>query len=396
MNEQSPLFPAPRTRLRGAVLLIGALAIAAIGGWRLWPRPVVSAAPQPPSHSFQPSAEQLKALGVTAVQPRSFRSLVRAEGTVGFDEESMTPVYSPYSGRVVRVAARLGDRVKRGQALFVVAAGEFTQGRSDVATARAALETARATERRQREMFDAGAASERDWQQAQSDRIAAEAAWNAARGRLRILGRSDREVDELERTPDGGPESPVGAPIDGTVTQRAVSEGQYIQSAAGGAGNPVFVIADLRHLWVLAFVRETDAGSVRVGQAVEIRVPALGDRSFHGRLEWVAAQLDATNHRLAARAVVDNPAGELKPQMFADLEIATSNPTSAPAVPEAAVVYDGSVRRVFVESGGTIRGREVRLGRSAEGYVEVLEGLHTGERIVTSATLFVDHTPAGD
>jgi len=391
----APPRPWPRSPRVWLAALVALLALAA-AAWRLRPAPAADDAPAAATHVFQPTAAQLSSLGIQTVQARAFRSVVRTEGSIAFDDEAATPVYSQYSGRVARVQGRLGDRVRAGEPLLVVAATEFAQGQSDLATARAVADTARAAERRQQQLFEAGAAAERDVLQAQSDRVAADAALGAARSRLRILGRSDAQIDAMERTPAGGAEATVAAPIAGTITQRAVGPGQYVQSAAAGASSPLFVIADLSSVWLMAYVREQETAQVRVGQPVEVRVPSLPGRTFTGRVDWIAAALDPATHRLAVRAKVGNPDGALKPQMFADAAITTSADSLAPAVPAAALVYDGEVTRLFVEAGGRIVGRPVRTGRDSDGYVEILQGLKAGERVVTAGTLFVDHAVAGD
>jgi membrane fusion protein, heavy metal efflux system len=377
-------------------LVAGAAVIGGLLAVKMWSHTPPPDASAPAEHSFQPSEAQKRSLGIAAVVQGSFHSEIATEGVVAYNDETVTPVYSPYSGRVTKVMAHLGDRVKRGQTLYTIAGGEYAQGQSDVATTRAVVETARANERRQKELYDAGASAERDWQQAQSDRIAAEAAWSAARARLKILGHSDADIDALEKAPIGGPETAVSAPVDGTVTQRSVAVGQLIQSAANGAGAPVFVIADVKTVWVLGWVREADAAAVRPGQTAEVSIASLPGERYVGKVLSVASGLDPSNHRLAVRIALDNRSGRLKPEMYADVRIATSETVQRPAVPSSAVVYDGDVTRVFVDANGKIEGRNIKVGRRLGDALEVLEGVKVGEKIVTSSTLFVDHAVAGE
>ena len=336
----------------------------------------------------------LKLADVTTL---AFRSTLATDGNIAFNDDAMTPVFSPYSGRVSRLVAKLGDVVKKGAPLMAIEASEFVQGQSDVATTRASLENARATEKRQHDLFDAGAGAMKDWRQAQSDLVAAEAAWKAARGRLRILGKSDADIDALEKAPAGMTEALVTAPIAGTVTQRQVGLGQYLQSAATGASTPLFTIGDLSTVWLVANVRESDAPALRVGQAAEVAVLALPGKTFKANIVWVGSSVDAVTHRLPVRAVVQNPTGALKPQMFATFSIATSNAALAPAVPQSALIYEGESARVFVVSkDGSIAGRPVRAGRSRDGMIEIVSGLKAGERVVSSGTLFIDRAAEGN
>ncbi len=396
-DKPATIFLPPAARYGLAALV--AMAAAGLGWQSLTRHPaaaqVVTAAPAP-AGVFRPSKEQWAGLQAADVQAREFRDQLVTDGNIAYDDDAMTPVFSPYSGRVARVMAKLGDVVARGEPLLAVEASEFVQGQSDVATARATLDNARATEQRQHALFDAGAAALKDWRQAQTDLATATAAWNAARGRLRILGKSEAEIDALEKAPVGRGEALVTAPIAGTVTQRQVGVGQYIQSAAGGAATPQFVIGDLSTVWLLANVREGDAPALRVGQPVEVSVLALPGRIFRAKLAWVAPAVDPVTHRLPVRVAVPNPDGVLKPQMFASFTIATGAAVQAPAVPEGAVMYDGEVVRVFVVApDGSISGREIKIGRSQGGLVEVLSGLKAGERVIASGTLFIDRAVAG-
>lgn len=344
-----------------------------------------------PAGVFRPTKEQWAGLKVSEVKTLPFRSILTTDGNIAVDEDSMTAVFSPYSGRVSRLIAKQGEVVKKGAPLFGIYASEFVQGQSDVASARATLVTVRATEQRQHDLYDAGAVALKDWRQSQSELVAAEAALATARGRLRIMGKTDAEIDALEKTPAGTIETFVTAPIAGTVTQRQVGVGQYITSAASGAQTAVFTIADLSTVWLVANVRESDAPALRVGQPTEVSVLALPGKTFKAKIAWVSSSVDPNTHRLPVRAEVQNPHGELKLQMFASFSIATSEAVAAPAVPQSALIYEGESTRVFVAGeDGSIAGRAVRVGRSRDGMVEIVSGLRAGEKVVASGTLFID------
>jgi membrane fusion protein, heavy metal efflux system len=153
----------------------------------------------------------------------------------------------------------------------------------------------------------------------------------------------------------------------------------------------VFTIADPASVWLLANVREADAGEIRLGQAVEVHVLAYQQRAFKARITDIAAVVDPVTHRLRVRAEIDNRDGALKPEMFANFRILTSNSTSSPAVPESAVVYEGDMAHVWVVSGTDLLSfRAIRPGRTNDGLVEVLDGLKPGERIVIKGGLFID------
>jgi cobalt-zinc-cadmium efflux system membrane fusion protein len=134
-----------------------------------------------------------------------------------------------------------------------------------------------------------------------------------------------------------------------------------------------------------------------VGDAVEVRVLAYPGRVFKAKLAYVAPSVDPATHRLPVRAEVENPDGELKPEMFASFSIITGNDASAPAVPEDAVVYEGDTARVWVaRDDKSLALRQIRVGRVSDGRVEVLAGLAPGEKVVTSGSLFIDRAAKGD
>jgi cobalt-zinc-cadmium efflux system membrane fusion protein len=221
------------------------------------------------------------------------------------------------------------------------------------------------------------------------------------RSRLRILGKSDADIAAIEATPDPlalNADSVVRAPIGGTVVQRQIGLGQNIVSAASGATSPVFMIGDVSKVWMVANAREDDAPRLHVGDAVEVRVPAYQGRAFKGRLDYVAASLDATTHRLPVRAEVENPEGALKPEMFAGFRIITGVEAAHPAVPEDAVVYEGDSAHVWVadDHAKTLAIRPITAGPVRDGLVEVLAGLKAGDKVVTAGAVFIDRAVSGD
>src|SRR5277367_4780085 len=374
------------TAIAAATVVIVILAISL--GPRLFGPHETPAAPPSPPGTFRASAQQLKTLTVEAVQMRDFVSEELTEGKIAVNGDHVTPVYSPYSGRVTRVIAGLGDSVKAGAPLATLEASEFVQAQSDLKAAAAQVKLARISETRKHALYDAKGGSLQDWQSAQSDLATAEAAMNAVRDRLRILGRSPPEIEELEHAAAINPSATLTSPIAGVVVDRQVGPGQYLQA---GAGTPVFTIADPSSVWLLANVREANAGLVKLGQAVEVHVLAYPKRVFNARVTYVAAMVDAVTHRLPVRAEIANRDGALKPEMFANFRILTSEASQSPAVPEAAVVYEGDAAHVWVVQGdGFLAYRVIHTGRSNDGLVEILDGLQPGELVVTKGGLFID------
>jgi cobalt-zinc-cadmium efflux system membrane fusion protein len=404
------------------VSILAALVLLAAGTLAVAPPPsAAQSAPAPGSPQvartgavFRPSEIQMAGLRIEVAQSHRFSDRVTAEAAVGPNEDTTTPVFSPYTGRVVRLIARPGERVRRGAPLMIVEASEIVQGLSDQATSVAAVGTARAqlklaqtSEQRQHEMFLSKAGAFKDWQQAQSDLIAAENALHtaensltAARSRLRLLGKTDAQIAALEQSSEPpeqtAAQASVLAPIDGIVIQRQVGLGQYITSVAGGASSPVYTIGDSSTVWIVAQVRETDAPGLALGQLAHVKVLALPQRPIQMRIAWIAASLDPNSRRLAVRGQVDNRDGALRPMMQAQVIIDAGHQTTAPAVPAGAIVFDGAQAHVWVAADdGSLALRPVRTGRSDAGLIEVIEGLAAGERVVTRGTLFLDQAAEG-
>ncbi|MDR3530969.1 MAG: efflux RND transporter periplasmic adaptor subunit [Rhodopila sp.] len=364
---------------------------------------------------FSPTPQQWAGFAIAPVKDISFRPVQQTDGKIAFDDDLTTPVFSPFTGRVTRLFARMGDRVKRGDPLLAVQATEFVQGQNDLITSAATLKTARAqlnlaqtNEKRQHALYLAQGGALKDWQQSQVDLATAEGAVHSAeiaqgavRNRLRILGKTDQEIDAIQNAPDTTTFSPVAmilAPIDGVVTQRQIGLGQNIISQSNGGSTPLFAIGDLSKVWLLGNAREADARLIHLDDPVEVRVPAYPGRVFNARISFVAPSIDPSTHRLPVRAEVDNDDFVLKPEMLASFRITTGSAAVSPAVPESALVYEGDAVHVWVanEPDKMIAIREIKIGRISDGMVQVLNGLHTGEKVVTAGSLFLDRAVTGD
>ncbi len=410
---------APRVLLRPTQLIIvGVLAVVAITAlvgipilWHHTSVPQEAAAPADAPGTFRPTDPQWASLKIAPVAEVVFRAEQVTDGKIANNDDTTTPVFSPYSGRVTKLFAKAGDHVERGAPLMMVAASEFVQGQNDLIAAMAGLNTARAqlrlttiNEKRQHDLYDAKAGALKDWEQAQADletakanQRTAEITLAAVRNRLHILGKSDADINAIENAQQMSAEAVVEAPIGGTVVQRQIGLGQFINSTANGASAPVFSIGNLSTVWLVANVREADAPLMHVGESVEVRVLAYPNRVFKAKLAYVAPAVDPNTHRLPVRAEVENADGALKPEMFASFSIITGDARSAPGVPEGAVVYEGEAARVWVaRDDKTLALRAIRVGRVSDGLVEVLAGLQPGEQIVTSGTLFIDRAAQGD
>jgi membrane fusion protein, heavy metal efflux system len=356
---------------------------------------------------YEPSRAEWASLTIEPVSERVFRTEHITEGKIAVNEDSSTPIFSPYAGRVIRLLVKPGDKVERGQPLFIVEATDTVQGLNDFITALSALNSARSklklaeiVEKRQNDLYQGKAVPLKDWQQAQNDLTtaqndmrSAETALEAAHNRLRILGRSEEQITSFEQTRQISADTPIYSPLAGTVVQRKVGPGQFINSAAS---DPVFVIGDLSTLWLLAFVRESEASDVRVGQEIAFSLLALPGSQYKARIDYVAPAIDPATRRLLVRATIDNKDGLFKPEMFANVTIFTGGDHPSVAVPKRALIYEGQRVRLWVaHDDKSIELRDIETGLTNGDFVEARTNLKPGEKIVTRGSLFIDRAASG-
>src|SRR6266478_2628831 len=356
---------------------------------------------------YTPSPAEWASLTIQPVTKRAFRAEHVTEGKIAVDEDRSTPVFSPYAGRVTKLLARPGDSVVQGQPLFVIEAADTVQAQNDFIAAmtglnkaKSALDLAQIQYKRAKDLFEGKAVPLKDYQQAeatltqaQNDLRSTQTALEAARKKLRILGFTDEAISAFQSKSTINPEITIYSPISGTVVQRKIGPGQYVNA---GASDPVFVIGDLSTVWLTAFVRETEASTVVVGQELTFNLLALPGRTLTGRINYVAAAIDPATRRLMVRATVDNASGLLKPEMFATVTIYSKGDHPAAAVPKQALIYEADQVRVWVaHEDKSIELRQIKTGLANGDIVEVHGNLKPGEQIVTKGSLFIDRAASG-
>jgi cobalt-zinc-cadmium efflux system membrane fusion protein len=356
---------------------------------------------------YVPTAAEWASLTVAPVTEQEFRAEHVTEGKIAVNEDRSTPIFSPFAGRVIRLLVKPSDMVERGQPLFVVEATDTVQGLNDFVAALSALNSARSklnlatiVEKRANDLYAGKAVPLKDWQQSQNDLItaqndmrSAETALEAVRNRLRILGRSEDQIATFEQTRQISADTPIYSPIAGTVVQRKIGPGQFISS---GATDPVFVIGNLSTVWLTAFVRETEASGVAVGQDLSFSLLAMPGSEFKAKIDYVSAAIDPTTRRLLVRATIDNKDGVFKPEMFANVTIYSGGDRPGVGVPKQALIYEGEhVHLWVVHDDKSIELREIETGLTSGDLVEVRTNLTAGDKIVTKGSLFIDRAATG-
>jgi membrane fusion protein, heavy metal efflux system len=354
---------------------------------------------------FVPTSAQWASLGIEPVKQMAFRSEITTEGKISINEDRSTAIFPPYAGRVTRVMVKAGDAVQQRQPLFYIEAADMVNAQNNFLAAIANLNKARSAvaiaeiiEKQNRTLYESKAGPLRDYQTAQATLVQtradlrnAETAVEASRNNLSILGKTDEEITEFQEHGKITSDTPIYAPLAGTVVQRKIGPGQYVSYITTGAVDPVFVIGDLATVWVVAYVRESDAPKVRIGQRIEFTMLAFPNQVFNATIEHVNASLDASVRRLMVRATIDNADRKFKPEMFATVTIFADEGETSLAVPRESVIYEADTARVWVvRPDKTLEVRPIKTGITRAGMVQVIQGLQAGESVVTRGSLFVD------
>jgi len=338
------------------------------------------------SLSLSAEAYQAAEITVAAVGRRTVVPTIRVTGTLSYDERRMAIATARIGGRIKRVVADYGQRVKGGEVLAWIDSPELGAAQADYRRAESMNRLRKAEYERaelllQRDAISRGQLLRRevDWQAAHADLQTAEQ-------KLHILGLSQADIAALS-TDQGEDEYayPVRTPIDGRVTERRAVPGRVVS-----ADDELFTIAELDSLWLFVQIFEKDLPAVREGAEVTLTCESHPEERFDGTIDFVGQVLDPHSRTIRARAVIDNPDRELKPGMFvyASIEGRRSSDVtpSVLAVPTTAVARNVEGRdAVFVQSAEhSFEVRTVELGETSGDWVEIRSGLSEAELIAVT------------
>lgn len=304
--------------------------------------------------------KQRQLIGVkTGVVERKVAELpIRAVGRVAYDETRLTDITLKFRGWVGEVFAdSTGVPVEQGEPLFTVYAPELLSAQEEF------LESTR---------------------RSRSDPRAPSRLLESARRRLLLWDMSEAQISELARTGKPSIYVSIHSPVSGIVVEKNVVDGSSIEP-----GTRLYRIADLSRVWVEADLYEADLPLVKVGEKATVTLSYLPGESFTGTIDYVYPYLDSPTRTGRVRLIVPNESGQLKPDMYADVELSVPLGEQL-LVPEDAVIRAGKTNLVFVDLGeGRLAPRKLELGRrTPEGYV-VASGLEPGETVVTSGNFLI-------
>jgi len=344
----------------------------------------------PALQSVDLTEKQTGALRIGPVGLRDFELLKTAVGTIDFNENMLVQVFSQYPGKILKAFYNIGDEVKPGDILFTIDSPDLLQAESALLASAGVLELQKRTLARATQLLKAGGSAQKDVDQSTSDQQTAEGNFKAAKDSVRIFGKSDAEIEQIliERRVDST--LVVPSPIAGKVVARSAAPGFLTQP--GNTPAP-FSVADLSTMWMIANVIETDAPAYKLGQEVEVRVPAYPDTVFKGRVTTVGAMIDPNSHRQLVRSEIDDPQHLLRSGMFASFVIRVGDPIRSLAVPAEGVVREGDGTMTVWVTGDSrhFSKRTVKVGLQQDGWSQILEGLGPGETVVTDGAVFLSN-----
>jgi membrane fusion protein, heavy metal efflux system len=334
--------------------------------------------------------KQVSSLKTGAVPSRDFALFKTAVGTIDFNENLLVQVFSQYQGKILKAFYNVGDEIKSGEVLFTIDSPDLLQAESALLAAAGVLELQKRALARALNLLKAGGSAQKDVDQSTSDQQTAEGNFKAAKDAVRIFGKSDAEIEQIVGDRRVDSTLVVPSPIGGRVVARNAAPGFLTQP---GATPAPFTVADLSTMWMLANVIETDAPAYKLGQQVEVRVPAYPDKVFKGHVTVLGAMIDPNTHRQLVRSEIDDPEHLLRSGMFASFVIRVGDPVRSLAVPAEGVVRegDGTMSVWSTKDGRHFTKRTVKTGLQQDGWTQILTGLSPDETVVMDGAVFLSN-----
>lgn len=320
------------------------------------------------------SAEQIKAAGVVleAAAPRELSTVVTFPGEIRFDEDHTAHVVPRVPGVVESVQANLGESVKKGQVLAVIASQQISDLRSEQQAAQRRVELARLTFDREKQLWQDKISAEQDYLQARQGLQEADISLANAKQKVGAIGASVNSA--------GGNRYELRAPFDAVVVEKHLTVGEVVSEATNA-----FILSDLNQVWATFAVPPSDLGKVVTGRAVKVSSPDM-KAEVDGKVGYVGSLLGEQNRAATVRVTLTNPNGAWRPGLFVSIAVTSQTDRVAVAVPESAVQTVEEKPAVFVRTTEGFDTRTVTLGRRAGGYVEITEGLQSGAQVAASGS----------
>jgi cobalt-zinc-cadmium efflux system membrane fusion protein len=315
----------------------------------------------------------LKTLTIDSVKQGELINAITLTGQVDFNQDKQVNIFPLVSGNVQEVKVELGDYVTAGQVLAVVKSSEMAGYSNNLIVARTNLTAAKKQLDVTQALYKCGLASGMDTTNAQASYDQAAAQLDMAKRVLKING------------DDTSGSYVVKAPINGFVVQKMATGFQAIRT---DNGNPLFVISDLKYVWVWANVYESNLGNIHMGDNVDITTLSYPGRIFKGRVDKIMHVLDPNSKVTKMRVVIENADYALRPQMFASITVSNSRHQQAIYIPSSALIFDHSQYYVLTYHGeGRASITPVQKLSAFNTTIYLAGGVQAGDRVITSGAL---------
>jgi len=375
--------------MRNAVLMVLASALATACAQAPPPGSAAAAAAgnaPKPAYFTVPAAQQAH-IGVVQARTETWETTVRTTGTVDWDNDHTSQAITQVSGPITRIAVDTGTRVKAGDPLLYVASADVANAVSNYRKAKNRLDLAQKTLDRSRDLLAHKALAQSDFEAVQADYNDASTDVQSALEALKVF---DVSADDLKAAEQQNaairPELAMRSPLAGTIVQKLVLPGQFIQAG----GTVAFVISNVSTVWVQGHVYDKDLPRVHVGDKVEARNGSLPE-TFHGVVSYIGDMIDPATRTTPVRIVTENVNGFLKKDLFLDVVIHDRTSEDVLAVPTTAVLYDEqNFPFVYIQvQPGQFAERLVKVGAQQGTDTQILDGLKAGDSVVGQGSVFL-------
>ncbi|CAK9887819.1 MULTISPECIES: efflux RND transporter periplasmic adaptor subunit [Pseudomonas] len=323
------------------------------------------------------SQEQIDLAGIelVAVGPRQLQRSLSLPGEIRFDEDRTAHLVPRAAGVVESVAVVLGQQVKAGDLLAVIASPQISEQRSELAASQRRLELARSSYQREKDLWQEGISAEQDYQQARQALQEAEIAQANARQKISALSGSVVLA--------GGNRYELRAPFAGQIVEKHLVPGEVVNETSAA-----FTLSDLSRVWATFGVAPRDLPKVRAGMPVTIVASELGQQ-VNGTVTHVGSLLGEQTRTAAVRVTLDNPQGAWRPGLFVAVQVPTEQYAAALSVPDQALQTLEEKPTVFVRTGEGFIAQAVEPGASANGFVEIRKGLQAGQQVAAQGSFIL-------
>jgi cobalt-zinc-cadmium efflux system membrane fusion protein len=334
--------------------------------------------------TFSENSPQITSLSVEQAQPCE-NSTVRLNGRMIWDDDVTVRIFSPFGGRVTKISAQTGQSVAVGDTLAQIASPDFGQAQADARKAESDFVLAERNLHRITELFDHGAAPQKDLQSAEADLERARSEKERTSARLALYGGKGNAIDQAY---------PLRSPLAGTIVEKNINPGQEVRpdqmlASAPGLFAPLFVVTDPSKLWIQLDATEDDLTRLRIGQRIQVHSRAHPDEVFEGRIDLISHFVDPSTRTVKVRGVVANPNQLLKGEMFVSVDVPENN--NGLDISPRAVFLKGDKHFLFLEeSKGQFTRKEIKVGPEHDGKILILDGVLPGQRVVTEGTLLLE------